>query len=60
MTAKDGSTDVSESEKERTEDLPDGSSSDGSTSEPGEDTVSGGGAQDSGNQDDSSTQGGTE
>jgi hypothetical protein len=51
MTAKDGSTDVSDSEKERAEDLPDGSSSDGSTSEPGEDTVSGGGAQDSGNQD---------
>ena len=51
MTDNDGSTDVSEQEKKRAEDLPDGSSSDGSTSEPGEDTVSGGGAQDSGDQD---------
>ena len=46
MTGKDGSTDVNEPEKKRTESIPDGSNSDGTSSEDGEDTASGGGAQD--------------
>ena len=44
MTDKNGSTEASEPEKERTESIPDGSGSDGSDSNDGEDTASGGGA----------------